>query len=440
MVWQRDEMRMFIHFGPNTYTSKEWGDGAENPSVFNPTHLNTRQWARTAREAGFKTLILTAKHHDGFCLWPSRYTAHTVMGSPWRSGRGDVLRELSEAVRSEGLKLGVYLSPWDQHEPAYGDNGAYNTFYMGQLTELLTGYGPLAEVWFDGAKGKDAKDMVYDFDAYFALVRQHQPDAVIFNGPDVRWIGNEKGFAGETNWSTFDPAKFEIGVREDGAYLASGEPGGPVWRPGECDVSIRPGWFWHPDEDPKTLDELMEIYYKSVGRNCLLLLNVPPDPTGRFEEKDVRRLHEMAGEIRRIFSVSLAARARAESESVRGNSPLYAASRVLDENDETYWATDDEVRSASLQLDLDGTRTFDVIRLQEPVGLGQRVKAYHVEAWIGEEWKTISSGTTIGYKKLDRLRDPVTTGRVRIVIDDARANPLLAEVGLHYDGRPTTRF
>ncbi|QXD15288.1 alpha-L-fucosidase [Rhodocaloribacter litoris] len=438
LTWQRDEMRMFLHFGINTFTGREWGTGAEDPALFNPARLDAGQWARVARETGFRALILTAKHHDGFALWPSRYTDHSVARSPWRGGRGDVVQELAEAVRAEGLKMGLYLSPWDRHEPTYGDEAAYNAFYLGQLRELLTRYGPLAEVWFDGAKGEDARDMDYDFEAYWATVRQLQPEAVIFSdeGPDVRWIGNEHGFAGETNWSTIDRTKVGVGQHGISDYLNTGEPGGPDWVPGECDVSIRPGWFWRPDADgtgreaPKSLEQLMEIYFKSVGRNCVLLLNVPPDDEGRLDPADVARLRAFRASLDRLYGTDLAAGASARAGNVRGGAPEYGPDRVLDGDLDTYWATDDTVTVAALELHFDAPRSFNVIRLQEPIALGQRVAAYHVEAWLDGGWKTISRGTTIGHKKLDRI-ETVTTSRVRLVLDEVLAHPLIAEVGLH---------
>ncbi|HMB90003.1 MAG TPA: alpha-L-fucosidase [Rhodothermales bacterium] len=431
--WQRDELRLFLHFGINTFTDREWGTGEEDPALFNPTNLDARQWTSVAKEAGFKTLILTAKHHDGFTLWPSRYTDHSVESSPWQDGTGDVVQALVDAARAEGLKVGLYLSPWDRHEPTYGDEQAYNEFYLGQLRELLTQYGPLAEVWFDGAKGEDAKDMAYDFDAFWSTVRQLQPGAVLFSdaGPDVRWIGNEHGFAGETNWSTYDRTKVGVGMAGIGDYLNAGEAGTPDWVPGECDVSLRPGWFYHADEAPKSLEEVLEIYFKSVGRNCVLLLNVPPTPEGRFDPRDFERLQEFRAALDRIFAPDLASGAQASASNTRGDAPTYAASQVLDGDLETYWAVDNTLRTGTLELDLGEPTTFDVIRLQEPIQLGQRVAGYTVEAWLDGAWQPMSTGTTIGHKKLDRLAAPVTTSRVRVVITEALAEPLLAEVGLY---------
>lgn len=424
---------MFLHFGVNTFTDREWGTGEEDPDIFAPGNLDVRGWARVAGEIGFRTLILTAKHHDGFALWPSRYTDHSVRSSSWRHGRGNVVGELAAAARREGIGLGLYLSPWDRHEPTYGDEQAYNQFYLGQLRELLSDYGPLAEVWFDGAKGPEAQDMEYDFAAYWALVRQLQPGTVIFSdeGPDVRWIGNERGVAGPTNWSLLDRAKVKVG-NADPAYLNAGDPQGPDWVPGECDVSLRAGWFWHESEEPKSLAELIEIYFNSVGRNCVLLLNVPPNREGRLDSEDVSRLREFRAYLDAIFARDAATRQVATTSNVRGRAPEYAGERALDGDLETYWATDDTVRQVALEIDLGVTARFNVIRLQEPIQLGQRVSAYRLQVEREGRWETVVNGTTIGHKKLDRI-DTVTARRVRLLIDGARACPLIAEVGVHFD-------
>ncbi len=428
-------MRMFLHFGVNTFTDREWGTGEEDPDVFDPSQFDAAQWAHVARETGFKTMVLTAKHHDGFALWPSAYTEHDVARSPWRDGQGDVVRDFVDAARSEGIKAGLYLSPWDRHEPAYGDEDAYNHFYLAQLHELLTQYGPLHEIWFDGAKGEDAKDMAYDFDAYWAMVRQQQPDAVLFSdaGPDVRWIGNEHGFAGETNWSTYDRSKVGVGMHGIQDYLNTGEAGAPDWVPGECDTSIRPGWFWHADEEPKPLERLLEIYYKSVGRNCVLLLNVPPTAAGLLDGRDVDRLREFRAALDEIFDDDLARGAGATATSTRGGADAFGAVRVLDGKLDTYWAPEEADSEPGFELALTEPQTFNVVRMQEPVAMGQRVAAYRVEVRRDDGWETIIRGTTIGHKKLDRLDEPVTSEQVRIVIEDALAVPLLAEFGLYFD-------
>jgi alpha-L-fucosidase len=315
LEWQRDELALFLHFGVNTFSDREWGDGTEDPASFAPTALDARQWARAAKVGGFRTLILTAKHHDGFCLWPSRTTRHSVASSPWRGGKGDVVREFTDACRAEGLKAGLYLSPWDRNNPAYGDSPRYNDLYCDQLTELLTAYGPLHEVWFDGANGEgpNGKRQVYDWPRFWGLVRRLQPRAVQFSdaGPDIRWIGNERGVAGDTNWSTMDPAAVPYpGADGPGIIraLQQGDPGGSVWRPGETDVSIRPGWFYHPAEDArvKTVDQLVGLYFTSVGRNSKLLLNVPPTREGLLHQTDAARLRAMSVQLDIIFRNDLA--------------------------------------------------------------------------------------------------------------------------------------
>ncbi|MEZ4700474.1 MAG: alpha-L-fucosidase [Rhodothermales bacterium] len=434
LEWQEGGLRMFVHFGVNTFTDREWGDGTESPDLFQPAAFNARQWARVARETGFSTIILTAKHHDGFALWDSRYTLHDVASSSWLQGRGDVVGALSEAVRAEGLSMGLYLSPWDQHEPSYGDEAGYNAFYVAQLRELLTQYGPLKEVWFDGAKGENAKDMNYHFDAFWATVRQLQPAAVMFSdaGPDVRWIGNERGHAGETNWSTFDRSKVSIGALGIEKYLNEGDENGPDWVGGECDVSIRRGWFYHPDQEPKSVAELMDIFYKSAGRNCVLLLNIPPNRDGLLDEKDVRRLQEFKAARDAVFATDLAAGATATASNVRGGDDAFAPAQLFDRSQETFWATDDAVREASVEIVLPGARTFNVIRLQEPIHLGQRIGAYRVEAEVGGRWTTLVEGTTIGYQKLDRI-EATTSSRLRVTVLDARGCPLLAGFGLYLD-------
>jgi alpha-L-fucosidase len=318
--WQKMEFVAFIHFTVNTFTDKEWGDGTESPSIFNPTQLDTQQWVKVCKDAGMKMIILTAKHHDGFCLWPSKYTEHSVKNSPWRNGKGDVVRELADACRESGLKLGLYLSPWDRHEPTYGDTESYNKFYKNQLTELLSNYREVAEVWFDGAKGENAKDMEYDWLGFYAIVRELQPNAVIFNGPDIRWVGNEAGYARESEWSVVNrnnkPFDFINQTQKDlGSLEALGDGNNLIWYPAETDVSIRPGWFYHASEDDKvkSVEKLLDIYYGSVGRNSVLLLNLPPDRRGLIHENDVKRLQELRKVLDAIFAKNLAIGAQAKA-------------------------------------------------------------------------------------------------------------------------------
>ena len=433
LQWQALEFYAFAHFGMNTFTDREWGDGREDPHLFNPSALDARQWVRAFSDAGMKMVILTAKHHDGFCLWPSKYTAHSVASSPWRSGRGDLVREVSDACREYGMKFGVYLSPWDRHEPTYGDSPRYNDFYVNQLTELLTGYGPIAVVWFDGAcgEGPNGKRQEYDWARYRAVVRKLQPDAVMFSdaGPDIRWIGNEKGVANETNWSTVNLAGMGIGVSNAGQ--TEGHVGGTDWVPAEVDVSIRPGWFYHPAEDSKVkpLERLVDIYFTSVGRNGSLLLNVPPDQRGLIHDADVARLKELGQALGATFKADLALHSVATADNVRGRSAEFSARRAIDGSNATYWATDDGTEVSTLELDLGAEKPFDVVLVREYVPLGQRVESFAVEAWQDGQWNQVGGGTTIGNKRLLRLPQ-VRARRVRLVVRKARACPTISTFGL----------
>ena len=412
LAWQRDELAMFIHFGVNTFTDREWGDGTERPAIFDPSALDARQWARTARAAGFKAMVLTAKHHDGFCLWPTATTPHSVRSSPWRGGQGDLVREFVDACRAEGLKPGLYLSPWDRNASSYGQGEPYMAFYLAQLTELLTRYGDIHEVWFDGANGEgsNGKRQSYDWGRIWTSVKEMQPDAVIFSdaGPEVRWIGNENGVAGETNWSIVDPRIVRVpGVTGDEVMrsLREGDRTGIVWRPGETDVSIRPGWFHHPAEDSrvKSVEQLVEIYFTSVGRNSKLLLNVPPTRAGLLHATDVERLAGMRTRLDALFGDDLA----------RG--------------DEARWVATSPTTAV-------GTLTFareqrvGIVDLREDIWQGQRVARYSVEGLVGETWRPLARGTTIGHRKLDRIA-PVRLRGIRVSIEDAIEAPL--SVGIH---------
>ena len=404
LAWQRDELAIFIHFGVNTFTDREWGDGREDPAIFNPAALDARQWARAASAAGFKAMILTAKHHDGFCLWPTRTTTHSVARSPWRGGSGDVVREFVDACRAEGLRPGVYLSPWDRNHPLYGDSERYNDLYCDQLTELLGNYGPMAEVWFDGANGEgpNGKRQVYDWPRFWGLVKKLQPDTVIFSdaGPDVRWCGNETGSAGDPNWSTVDPAKVPYpGMSGPGVTpaLQHGDSDGTVWRPAETNTSIRPGWFYHPAEDArvKSVDRLVELYFHSVGRNSKALLNVPPTRDGLLHEIDVARLAGMHERLRALFAEDLAAG-----------------------RDVTWRATG--ARTGEADVDIGRPVAASIVRIEEDIAAGQAVARYAVQGFDGSSWRPLSKGTTIGYAKLDRF-EPVPVSRVRVVVEEAVA-------------------
>ncbi|XP_048324225.2 alpha-L-fucosidase 1 isoform X1 [Ziziphus jujuba] len=434
--WQLDDMAIFLHFGTNTFTDSEWGSGRADPSVFNPTQLDAAQWVRVAKDSGFKRLVLTAKHHDGFCLWPTEYTDYSVRSSPWRNGSGDIVGELAQAARDAGIGLGIYLSPWDRHEPCYGETLDYNEFYIGQMTELLTKYGDIREVFLDGAKGENEKDMEYFFDSWFSLIHQLQPGAVIFTdaGPDVRWIGDEAGIAGSTCWSLFNRSYVTIGGY-DTEYLIRGDPVGHDWVPAECDVSIRPGWFWHPSEVPKSASTLLDIYYKSAGRNCQLLLNVPPNSSGLISAEDIQVLKEFNELKKSIFSLNLAANALLTASSTRGRlqDSRFDPYNVLKEGIYTYWAPEENQYEWVLYLNLTKVVSFNVLRVQEPIHMGQRVMEFHLEILnANDEWKKVINGTTVGYQRL--LRFPtVKSQHLRFVIDESRADPLISNLGIYMD-------
>ncbi|OHB62637.1 MAG: alpha-fucosidase [Planctomycetes bacterium RBG_13_60_9] len=437
LAWQELEFIAFIHYTVNAFTDKEWGEGTESPAIFNPTELDVRQWVRVCKDAGMKMIILTAKHHDGFCLWPSKYTEHTVKNSPYKNGRGDIVGELAQACREAGLKLGLYLSPWDRHEPTYGDTEGYNRFYRNQLREILSNYGEITEVWFDGAKGANAKDMEYDWNGYYAIVRELQPKAVIFNGPDIRWVGNERGFARESEWSVMNRNDELFGFinptqKDLGSLKVLGTGDRLVWYPAETDVSIRPGWFYHAKEDDKvkSVEHLLDIYFSSVGYNSVLLLNLPPDRRGLIHENDVQRLREFRKVLDAIFEENLASGAKAQASNVKGNNPAFGADKITDGDKETYWTTDDWTASATVELDLGQGRTFDVAELAEHIETGQRISEFALDAWDGGNWREFARGTTVGYKRLLRF-DDVTTSRVRLRILDSRVSPTLSGFGLY---------
>ena len=436
--WQKMETNMFCHFGPNTFTSAEWGTGQESADLFNPSGMDCRQWASIAKAAGMKGIIITAKHHDGFCLWPNPVSRHTVAQSSWKDGKGDVLKELSEACREYGLKFGVYISPWDRNDPAYGSD-EYNEVFRQTLESALGNYGPVFEQWFDGAcgEGPNGKRQVYDWNLYHETVYKHQPDAVIFSdiGPGCRWIGNEAGYAGKTCWSTLDTAGFAPGKSPAQDTLNCGNVHGEAWVPGEADVSIRPGWFYKDSENDKvkSVSDLLGIYYASVGRNSLLLLNVPPDKRGLIHSIDSLRLMEFRSALDKILASDMADGAVAEASSVRGGRKRFSASNILDGDYDSYWCTDDGVTEASVVVNLDGVKTFNRILLQEYIPLGQRIAAFSIDVKDPEgNWVRAAEGTTVGYKRI-LLTDRLTTDAVRINIEKSYACPLINGFGLYLD-------
>lgn len=440
--WQQMEYYAFIHFSVNTYTDMSWGLGNEDPKIFNPADLDCTQWARICKEAGMKGVILTAKHHSGFCLWPSKYTEYSVKNCPWKNGKGDIVKEMSEACRAYGLKLGIYLSPWDRNSADYG-KPAYITYFRNQLTELLTNYGDIFEIWFDGANGGsgyygganetrkiDAKTY-YDWANTYQLIRQLQPNIVIWNDggdrADLRWVGTEAGYVGETNWSLLHKTG---DVPED--MLRYGVENGNAWVPGEVNTSIRPEWFYHPKEDGKVknLPELMNIYYNSIGRNATLLLNFPVMANGLIHEKDEAAVLSFAKARKEAFAIDLAKNAQATASNVRGNSVMYHATKVLDGNKATYWATDDSVKAASLTIDFGKTISFNRFLVQEYIALGQRVQSFTIEALINGAWKLIDKQTTIGYKRILRFAT-VRSNQLRFTVTAAKACPLIANIEVY---------
>ncbi len=422
LAWQQLELTAFIHFGINTFTDSEWGSGAEDPAMFNPTELDCEQWVLTLKRGGFKMVILTAKHHDGFCLWPTATTDHSVVNSPWRDGKGDVVRELSEACRKHDMKFGFYLSPWDRHAPTYGDSPAYNAYFITQLTELLTNYGVVDEVWFDGAcgEGPNGKRQVYDWESILATVNTLQPNAVTaIMGDDVRWVGNEGGRGRETEWSAtpYTPlshkggpeANTALGLSEMTPDLGSRElvtrAAGIYWYPSEVDVSIRPGWFYHTYEDDKvrTLKNLVDIYYTSVGRNSVLLLNIPPDRRGLIHEIDAERIEAFGNYIAENFTES----------------------KIADKVS-TWRAEAGESREYNIKA---GERVNTVL-LQEDIRRGQRVERFTIEAYVNGAWHTVAEGTTIGYKRLLKFEE-CAAERIRVTINECRATANISNVAAY---------
>lgn len=423
LEWQQMELTAFLHFGINTFTGREWGDGKEDPQLFNPTELNAEQWVRVLKESGFKMVLLTAKHHDGFCLWPTRTTKHSVASSPWKDGKGDVVKELRDACTKYGMKFGVYLSPWDRNAECYGDSPRYNQFFIEQLTELLTNYGEIHEVWFDGANGEgpNGKKQEYDWDAFYKTIQRLQPKAVMaIMGDDVRWVGNEKGLGRETEWSAtvltpgvyarskenntvlnISPTAKDLGSRE---MLANAKE--LFWYPSEVDVSIRPGWFWHEEENDrvKSLKHLSDIYFQSVGYNSVLLLNIPPDTRGLIHEADVARLKEFAAYREATFKDN----------------------RVT-EGTELWKAQPGDSRSYALKAD----SKINVVMLQENISSGQRVEKFEVEVWKDGSWEKAGEGTTVGYKRMVRFPE-TEADSVRIILNESRLEAQITQVAAYY--------
>ena len=442
LAWHKMEYYGFVHFNMNTFSDMEWGMGDEDPSSFNPTDLDTRQWAKVAKEAGMKGLIITAKHHDGFCVWPSEFTEHSVKNSPWKNGQGDLIKELAESCKAEGIGFGIYYSPWDRNHAGYGTE-TYIAYMKNQLTELLSNYGEVFEVWFDGANGgtgfygganedrKVDKRSYYEWENVYKLVRELQPNAVIFGdaGPDVRWVGNEHGYSYETTWSNLLRDSVYAGMPEYAEMYSSGQENGSHWVPAEADVSIRPGWYYHAYEDHKvkSLPQLLDIYYKSIGQNSALLINFPVDRRGLIHEKDVEQIMKLSTKITEDFENDLIHNAKLVASNERGNG--YEVENVLENEWESYWATEDGVVQSSIEITYPQKIRFNRFLIQEFIALGQRVKSFSLEIKNEEGWQEIYQGTTIGAKRILRLDDHYTDN-IRLNILDAKASLAISKIGV----------
>ncbi len=445
LAWHEMEQYAFIHFTTNTFTGKEWGFGDESEEVFNPSAIDVNQWVKVIKAAGLKAIVLTCKHHDGFCLWPSKYTEHSVKNSKWKGGNGNVVKEVADACHKNGLKFGVYLSPWDRNRTDYG-SPSYVEYYRNQLKELFTAYGPVFEMWFDGANGGDgyyggAREKrkinaasYYDWPATQNMVRKMEPNIIFFSdaGPDIRWCGNEGGHAGETNWSTISTDSIYAGKSGIENLLNSGQEEGKNYVPAEVDVSIRPGWFYHSEEDTKvkTPEKLFEIYLASVGRGSNLILNIPPDRRGILHENDVKALLGWRKLINEAFKTNLASNAKVQADSYRGNSKQFAAINVTDGNKESYWTTNDNVTTGNLIIDLGSVKQIKYVTLQEYIKLGQRVKNFTISVWKNNRWEEVSKGSTIGYKRIVRL-EPTKCEKVRVQITASKASPLISNIEIY---------
>ena len=444
--WHELETTAFLHFGVNTFTGREWGNGDEDPNLFQPSAFDPDAIVAPLADAGMRGAILTCKHHDGFCLWPTATTDHSIRKSSWKSGQGDVVRDIAAAARRRGLGFGVYLSPWDRNNAQYGKPG-YIAVYRQQLTELLTNYGPIFEVWHDGANGGDGyygganekrtidKRTYYDWPGTWSLVRSLQPNAVVFSdvGPDARWVGNERGIAGDPCWAAYDPVGADGGPASPGDVRERESPTGTrtgsKWLPAECDVSIRPGWFWRDTENArvKTPVQLIALYYQSVGRGANFLLNVPPNRAGLLGEQDIASLKAFGEYRRATFTKNLAARAKATASNTRGNSRTYGPENLVDGREDTFWATDDAVKTPQATFDLGRPAAFSVIRIREAIRFGQRIDAVAVDHWDAGAWQPVASATSIGPRRLIRLAQPVTASRLRLRVTEASASPVLSE-------------
>ncbi len=445
LAWHEMELNAFIHFTTNTFTNLEWGNGDEDPSVFNPTNMDAEQWVLVLKECGFKGLILTCKHHDGFCLWPSKYTSHSVAYSPYKNGQGDIVKEVSDACSKHGLKFGIYVSPWDRNHAMYG-KPEYINYYRNQLTELFQSYGPVFEMWFDGANGGSGyygganetrtidRETYYDWPTTISMVRKIDSTTLFFSdaGPDIRWCGNEQGHVNKTNWNTISPDTLYAGKSGIGDLLNTGSEDGKSWIPAEVNTSIRPGWFYHPSEDSlvKTPEQLFNIYLESVGRGSTLLLNIPPDKRGMFYENDVKSLKGFKAILDSVFKTNLLPGATISVSSYRNNSDKFKGSNCIDNDKSSYWTTDDQVYTGTLEIKLAKPELAHYLVIQEYISLGQRVKNFKVEVFQNNKWKRVAEGTTIGYKRIVPL-EASETNKIRIQVTGSKASPVISNIEVY---------
>ena len=434
--YHKEELAAFIHYGMNTYTNSEWGHGNEDPKNFNPTNLDTDQWIRTLKETGFKRTIMVVKHHDGFVIYPSKYTNHTVAASPWKDGKGDLLEEISKSATKYDMNMGVYLSPWDVNSPKYkvATQKEYNEYYLNQLKEILGNpkygnKGKFIEVWMDGARGSGAQKVTYTFDEWFKYIKEAEGDIAIFSAEptSIRWIGNERGIAGDPVWHKVKKANITENVKNE--YLNHGDPDGDMYSVGEADVSIRSGWFYHDNQQPKSLKELMDIYFKSVGRGTPLLLNIPPNKEGKFADADVARLKEFKATLDQMYATDFAKGATVTASSTRQNH-LYKESHLTDGKDDTSWALSNDATTGSFTVDLGQKRRFDVVELKEDIAKGQRISGFKIEVEINGRWVTYGEGSTVGYRRLIQGK-PVEAQKIRVTITGAQATPILTNFSVY---------
>lgn len=444
LEWHKLKYYAFIHFSPNTFTDKEWGYGDESPKIFNPSELNVDQWARVAKEAGMEGIVITAKHHDGFALWPSKYTEHSVKNSPWKDGKGNILMDLRKACNKYGLKLGMYISPWDRNHAKYG-TPEYLEYFRNQLKELLTDYGDIYEVWFDGANGGDGyygganetrkidNTTYYDWENTRKIVRELQPMAVMFSdaGPDIRWIGNEQGYAYDPTWSTISSKGLYPGASGINDLLQSGNEEGDMWIAPEVNTSIRPGWFYHEGENDKvkSVNQLIDNWYHSVGMNGNFILNLPPDKRGLIHENDIMALQGLKMYIDKAFSVDYSDNATVSASNIRGNSPDYSAENAFDVDLDSYWATEEEMKNAFLEVDFGKKIEVNALLIQEYIRLGQRINGFSIEALIDGKYKEVTKGITVGNRRLVKFKT-VKTSKLKISFY-GKASPVISNIEIY---------